>query len=103
MGLPDPRKRKPTASEVASWASRIGKRLDVDGYYGAQCWDLPNFIFKRYWNFLQQVTLLLWRGIAILEGLNFTEIQLVLYPNQAIWLYGVLLHLITVQGIQLWL
>ncbi len=52
MGLPDPKKRKPTASEVAAWArSRIGKRLDVDGYYGAQCWDLPNFIFKRYWNF----------------------------------------------------
>lgn len=36
MGLPDPKKRKPTASEVAAWArSRIGKRLDVDGYYGA--------------------------------------------------------------------
>lgn len=52
MGLPDPRKRKPTASEVAAWArSRIGKRLDVDGYYGAQCWDLPNYIFKRYWGF----------------------------------------------------
>ncbi|WP_438816798.1 hypothetical protein, partial [Staphylococcus haemolyticus] len=49
MGLPNPKKRKPTASEVAAWArSRIGKRLDVDGYYGAQCWDLPNYIFKRY-------------------------------------------------------
>ncbi|MEV8118715.1 glucosaminidase domain-containing protein [Streptomyces xiamenensis] len=52
MGLPSPKKRKPTASEVAAWArSRIGKRLDVDGYYGAQCWDLPNYIFNRYWHF----------------------------------------------------
>lgn len=52
MALPNPSSRKPTASEVAEWAiSRIGKRLDVDGYYGAQCWDLPNYIFKRYWGF----------------------------------------------------
>ena len=52
MGLPDPKKRKPTASEVASWArSRIGKRLDIDGRGGAQCWDLPNYIFGRYWGF----------------------------------------------------
>lgn len=36
MGLPSPKKRKPTASEVASWAkSMIGRRVDVDGYYGA--------------------------------------------------------------------
>ncbi|MCH4470652.1 glucosaminidase domain-containing protein [Staphylococcus haemolyticus] len=52
MGLPDPKKRKPTASEVAAWArSRIGKRLDIDGRGGAQCWDLPNYIFGRYWGF----------------------------------------------------
>ncbi|QEX32040.1 CHAP domain-containing protein [Staphylococcus lugdunensis] len=52
MGLPNPKSRKPTASEVAAWAkSRIGKRLNVDGYYGSQCWDLPNYIFKRYWGF----------------------------------------------------
>lgn len=52
MGLPSPRKRKPTASEVAAWAkSMIGRRVDVDGYYGAQCWDLPNYIFNRYWHF----------------------------------------------------
>jgi len=52
MGLPDPKKRKPTASEVASWArSRIGKRLDIDGRGGAQCWDLPNYILGRYWGF----------------------------------------------------
>ncbi|HCX3191071.1 TPA: glucosaminidase domain-containing protein [Staphylococcus aureus] len=52
MGLPDPRKRKPTASEVVEWAKSMkGKRVDVDGYYGAQCWDLPNYIFNRFWNF----------------------------------------------------
>lgn len=38
MGLPSPRSRKPRASEVEAWArSMIGKRVDVDGYYGAQC------------------------------------------------------------------
>lgn len=36
MGLPSSKKRKPTASEVAAWAkSMIGRRVDVDGYYGA--------------------------------------------------------------------
>lgn len=36
MGLPDPNKRKPTASEVVEWAKSMkGKRVDVDGYYGA--------------------------------------------------------------------
>lgn len=52
MGLPSPKKRKPTASEVAQWAlSRVGRRLDIDGRGGAQCWDLPNYIFGRYWGF----------------------------------------------------
>lgn len=47
-----PKDRKPRASEVTAWAkSRIGKRLDVDGWYGSQCWDLPNYILKRYWGF----------------------------------------------------
>ena len=50
MGLP--KNRKPTAEEVAAWAiSMIGKRVDVDGQKGAQCWDTPNYIFKRYWGF----------------------------------------------------
>lgn len=48
MALPS--SGKPTASQVADWAiSVIGKRIDVDGYYGAQCWDLPSYITKRYW------------------------------------------------------
>lgn len=47
-----PTGRKPRASEVEAWARwRVGKRIDVDGYYGAQCWDLPNYILKRYWGF----------------------------------------------------
>lgn len=52
MGLPNPKTRKPTASEVAEWAkSNIGKRINIDGYRGAQCWDTPNYIFSRYWGF----------------------------------------------------
>ncbi|HHC8713209.1 TPA: glucosaminidase domain-containing protein [Staphylococcus aureus] len=53
MGLPNPKTRKPTASEVAEWTkSNIGKRVNIDGYRGSQCWDTPNFIFKRYWGFV---------------------------------------------------
>lgn len=53
MGLPNPKTRKPTASEVVEWAkSNIGKRIDIDNYRGSQCWDTPNFIFKRYWGFV---------------------------------------------------
>lgn len=52
MALPSPKSRKPRASEVAAWArSRIGKRLNIDGRLGAQCWDLPNYILGRYWGF----------------------------------------------------
>lgn len=52
MGLPSPKSRKPRASEVEAWArSRLGKRLDIDGRYGSQCWDLPNYILGRYWGF----------------------------------------------------
>ncbi|MBJ6291840.1 glucosaminidase domain-containing protein [Staphylococcus aureus] len=53
MGLPNPKTRKPTASEVVEWAkSNIGKRINIDSYRGSQCWDTPNFIFKRYWGFV---------------------------------------------------
>ncbi|HDK3251556.1 glucosaminidase domain-containing protein [Staphylococcus aureus] len=53
MGLPNPKTRKPTASEVADWAkSMIGQRINIDNWMGAQCWDLPNYIFKRYWGFI---------------------------------------------------
>lgn len=52
MGLPNPKTRKPTASEVAEWAkSNIGKRINIDNYRGSQCWDTPNYIFSRYWGF----------------------------------------------------
>ena len=67
MGLPDPRKRKPTASEVAAWArSRIGKDLmsmDIMAHNVGIC---PT-IYSKGIGFLQQVTLLLWHGIAILR------------------------------------
>ncbi|HAR6253206.1 TPA: CHAP domain-containing protein [Staphylococcus pseudintermedius] len=47
-----PKTGKPTAKQVADWAiSLIGSGVDVDGYYGRQCWDLPNYIFNRYWGF----------------------------------------------------
>lgn len=53
MGLPNPKTRKPTASEVVEWAkSNIGKRINIDNYRGSQCWDTPNFIFERYWGFV---------------------------------------------------
>lgn len=53
MGLPSPKKRKPTASEVAQWAkAMIGHRIDLAGSGGGpQCWDLPNYIFEKYWGF----------------------------------------------------
>lgn len=43
----------PTASQVADWGvNQIGKRVDLPGSgYGAQCWDLPNYIFNRFWGF----------------------------------------------------
>ncbi len=47
-----PKTGKPTAKQVVDWAiNLIGSGVDVDGYYGRQCWDLPNYIFNRYWNF----------------------------------------------------
>lgn len=54
MFLPSPKKRKPTASEVVAWALTITKNkttINVDGKWGGQCWDLPNYILKRYWGF----------------------------------------------------
>lgn len=49
-----PSSGKPTASQVAEWAkwlARNRKGVNVDGMYGYQCWDLPNYIFNRYWGF----------------------------------------------------
>lgn len=54
MGLPSAKKRKPTASEVVAWALSIAKNkktINVDGRYGGQCWDLPNYLLKKYWGF----------------------------------------------------
>ena len=45
-------------------------------------------IYSKGIGVLQQVTLLLWHGIAILEGLNFTEIQRRLFLSLVILLFG---------------
>lgn len=39
---------------MATWyekmkAEVLGKSYDVDGYYGAQCWDFVNYVFKNYY------------------------------------------------------
>ena len=49
-----PSSGKPTAKQVASWAKWLAKNrlgVNIDGAYGYQCWDLPNYIFERYWGF----------------------------------------------------
>ncbi|WP_432368653.1 glucosaminidase domain-containing protein [Staphylococcus chromogenes] len=52
MGLP--KSGKPTASQVVDWALNLAENritINVDGRYGGQCWDLPNYLLKRYWGF----------------------------------------------------
>ena len=52
MALPS--KGKPTAQQVVDWAKWMAdnhKGVDIDGRFGFQCWDLPNYIFNRYWHF----------------------------------------------------
>lgn len=49
-----PSSGKPTASQVANWAKWMANNrrgVNIDGRYGYQCWDLPNYIFERYWGF----------------------------------------------------
>lgn len=41
-----------TAQEGAQWAiDRIGRRIDTDGYYGAQCKDFVNAYIQENWGF----------------------------------------------------
>ena len=41
-----------TAQEGARWAlDRIGRRIDTDGYYGAQCKDFVNAYIQENWGF----------------------------------------------------
>lgn len=50
-----PKSGKPRASDVVNWCKWLIKNgigTDVDGRYGRQCWDLPNYILKRYWGFI---------------------------------------------------
>lgn len=71
MGLPNPKTRKPTASEVVEWALYIAKNkiaIDVPGSgMGAQCWDLPNYLLDKYWGFRTWGTLMLWLKSLIIE------------------------------------
>lgn len=49
-----PKSGKPTAQNVVDWALHLAKNritINVDNMYGGQCWDLPNYILKRYWGF----------------------------------------------------
>lgn len=49
-----PSSGKPTASQVAEWAKWLARNrygVDVDKRLGFQCWDVPNYIFDRYWGF----------------------------------------------------
>lgn len=36
---------------LADVRSVVGQKLDVDGVYGAQCVDLINYFYKKYWDF----------------------------------------------------
>lgn len=49
-----PSSGKPTAKQVVAWAKWLADNklgVDVDKRLGFQCWDLPNYIFDRYWGF----------------------------------------------------
>lgn len=49
-----PSSGKPTAKQVVAWAKWLADNklgVDVDKRLGFQCWDLPNYIFSRYWGF----------------------------------------------------
>lgn len=68
MGLPNPKTRKPTASEVVDWALYMAKNrrvIDVDRAYGGQCWDVPNYILERYWGSELGATQMLWLKIQL--------------------------------------
>lgn len=71
MGLPNPKTRKPTASEVVEWALYIAKNkiaIDVPGSgMGAQCWDLPNYLLDKYWGLEHGEMLMLWLKNPIIE------------------------------------
>ncbi len=67
--------QKPTATQVAKWAkSVIGKSINVDGAYGAQCWDLNAYISIKYWNYWPP-------GNAIAWGYNKLPSGFIRYKN----------------------
>lgn len=77
---------KPSAREVADWAiGQIGKGIDVDGYHGNQCWDLPNYLFKRYWGFTTSGNAVDMQSYSYPRGFRFIRNTPELVP-QAGWI-----------------
>ena len=65
-----PKSGKPTASQVVDWAKWMAKNhkgVDIDGRYGFQCWDLPNYIFQRYWHFRTWAMPTLWLTVVNIQ------------------------------------
>ena len=71
MGLPNPKTRKPTASEVVEWALYIAKKkiaIDVPGSgMGRNVGTLPNYLLDKYWGLEHGEMLMLWLRNLIIE------------------------------------
>lgn len=101
-----PSSGKPTASQVASWAKWMANNrrgVNIDGRYGYQCWDLPNYIFERYWGFRT------WGNAnAMARRANYPNTSWKIYANTpsfipkpgdvAVWTYGWAGHTAIVVG-----
>lgn len=101
-----PSSGKPTASQVVAWAKWMANNrrgVDIDGRYGYQCWDLPNYIFERYWGFRT------WGNAnAMARRSNYPDTSWKIYANTpsfvpkpgdvAVWTYGWAGHTAIVVG-----
>lgn len=101
-----PSSGKPTASQVANWAKWMANNrrgVNIDGRYGYQCWDLPNYIFERYWGFRT------WGNAnAMARRANYPNTSWKIYANTpsfipkpgdvAVWTYGWAGHTAIVVG-----
>ena len=101
-----PSSGKPTASQVAEWAKWMANNrrgVNIDGMYGFQCWDLPNYIFERYWGFRT------WGNAnAMARRSNYPNTSWKIYANTssfvpkpgdvAVWTYGWAGHTAIVVG-----
>ena len=103
MGLPDPRKRKPTASEVAAWArSRIGKDLmsmDIMAHNVGIC---PTIYSKGIGVFTTgNAIAMAWYRYP--RGFKFYRNTASFVPKPGDFAVWGQVHLITAQDTQLWL